>query len=219
MYDTIEGELIAAGYEAHTMILKTKSFGIPQARERMNLVATNKKATRGKKFEFPEPHRKLIPLKTLLGGDEDTPIRRVTSKSLQAMLPPATEKRARKIVVGAVKKFVKEHSAQDLKELVLVIDTGSSPKFARCMVNIFPTITASRGSDLGYWIIMNGKGRRVTPLDLLRLQGIPPKTVNYVKAGLSPGRIGHMCGNTMSKNILDALLPKVLGAIGIKPTG
>ena len=83
------------------------------------------------------------------------------------------------------------------------------------MVDCFPTITARRGSEMNYWIV--GMGRRVTPVDLMLLQGVSPDWFPLDKVGVSPQRMGHMLGNAMSCNILERILPRALRLIGVTP--
>ena len=110
------------------------------------------------------------------------------------------------------------HDEHDVINNVIVVDIDSPEKWFHYKCDTFPTITATRGAMRGGWIVACGKGRQVTIVDLLKLQGFRPNSISYQAAGISDARIGHVCGNAMSCNVLRALLPQVLKAIGVSPT-
>ena len=64
---------------------------------------------------------------------------------------------------------------------------------------------------------MNG-GYQVALQHLFILQGLDLDTFPYEAAKVSERRMGNMCGNAMSANILERLLPRVLAMVGIRPS-
>ncbi len=58
-------------------------------------------------------------------------------------------------------------------------------------------------------------GRRAT---LRGLFLVNPRRYQYVEAGVSEQRVGHRLGNSMSCNVLERLLPRVLAMIGVFPS-
>ncbi len=84
------------------------------------------------------------------------------------------------------------------------------------MVDRFPTITACRAYKFGYWIVDLGK--RATLRDFFLLQGIQPDTIPYAAAGVGERRVAHMLGTSMSCNVLERLLPRVLAMVKIFPS-
>ena len=98
-------------------------------------------------------------------------------------------------------------------EVHAVVDAGSSEKFSCMMVDKFPCITATRGKSLMYWL--SSKMRMVELEELCRLQGFQLETLRHEEAEVRATSVGHMVGNTMSVNILERLLPRLLFSAGL----
>ena len=212
MYDSIVHVLSETGYDVHSQVIKTEDFGVPQARERLYIIAIARKA-RTRKFSWPVPIAQE-PLMSFLGLD--TAMSGKTTDVSQ-ILPSSPQ--AKNFVKRALLELLKTHKEHEvIKNMVTVVDIDSSEKWFHYRTNVFPTITASRGARRGFWIVANGTGRQVTLVDLLKLQGFRLGAIGYRGAGVTTARIGHMCGNAMSCNVLRALLPEVLRAVGIKPS-
>lgn len=62
----IKQELEAAGYEVNSKVLNSQDFGIPQRRNRVFIVAFNKKYFKSAPFEFPEPMELTVTTQDLL---------------------------------------------------------------------------------------------------------------------------------------------------------
>ena len=153
----------------------------------------------------------MVPLKKLLGYKDIAPSE--LTFAIDSLLP--SHPPARALVLRTLKAYLKNHRQEELAKDILVTDIGCSFRCWIHRVNVFPTLTAGRSSQMKYWAIGNGVGRKITADDLLRLQGI--KELDYEAANVSAARVGHMCGNAMSKNLLMALLPNMLTSIGITP--
>ena len=50
---------------------------------------------------------------------------------------------------------------------------------------------------------------------MLRLQGFRPDTVSWQQANVARTNMGKACGNSMTKSILERLLPRVLYSCGL----
>ena len=95
----------------------------------------------------------------------------------------------------------------------IIVDLHAGKNFRQWAFGKSPCITAARGKSQGFYI--PSLRRRMTVDDMARLQGMQPGRVDWVGAGIGKGTYGHMIGNSMSVNVLERLLPKVLHAAGL----
>merc|ERR1719229_171431 len=70
------------------------------------------------------------------------------------------------------------------------------------------------GRKDGHWI--SSRGRRVLKTEMMRLQGMDPKSFKVV---VSETQLGKQLGNTMSVNVLERLLVRLLPAAGLARKG
>merc|ERR1711972_712044 len=70
------------------------------------------------------------------------------------------------------------------------------------------------GRKDGHWI--TNRGRRVLKTEMMRLQGMDPKAFKVV---VSETQLGKQLGNTMSVNVLERLLVRLLPAAGLARKG
>ena len=102
-----------------------------------------------------------------------------------------------------------------MAERSLVVDIGCTDQFSNYAVDCFPALTANRCSGEGWWIV--DLGRQATLRDFFLLQG-HAQEVPYAAAKVSPVRMAHMLGNSMSLNVLERLLPRLLALAKIFPS-
>ena len=201
--------LTEAGYVTWHRVLDTQDHGLPQHRERIYIVAVLSTVVKGKVMRWPEPLGAVVPLRTLLHGDGP-----VSPKI------PEQPGRPLRLVCKAIKEIMKTTPDLDLQQQSLVVDIGSSDNRGVYMINRWPTITATRASGFSYWCV--DLGRRVQLDDLLKLQGISPSFPGLQEClrseKVKEGRVAHMVGNSMSVNVLERLLPRVLDLINVAPS-
>ena len=94
----------------------------------------------------------------------------------------------------------------------IIVDIDASPAFLRWNQDIAPCLTRKRGS-MGMWV--SCLDRRLCVSEMLRLQGLSPDLVQWEKAKVSRSKMGGACGNAMSCNVLERLLPRVAWAAGL----
>ena len=70
----------------------------------------------------------------------------------------------------------------------------------------------SQSRPLGYFI--TSRGRAMSLDEMMRLQGMTPKKINRSVSNIE---LGKQIGNSMSVNVLERLLVKILPAVGLTP--
>jgi DNA (cytosine-5)-methyltransferase 1 len=70
-FAVVTNTLEALGYEVNAQVLNARDFGVPQNRERIYIVAIDRKQTRKTDFSFPEPPKKLTRLGDILEKNVD----------------------------------------------------------------------------------------------------------------------------------------------------
>ena len=121
-------------------------------------------------------------------------------------LPPPRQGTARK----NVEKKIQMHIAQgeDPYTKCFMVDCGSSEDRCKSVEGVSPCMTCSRGD--GHWV--TNRGRRTTKAEMLRLQGMNPRKFNV---SVSECQLGKQLGNTMSVNVLERILTRLLPAAGL----
>ena len=214
-FDDILKALAEAGYHVFYRVLDTSEHGLPQLRRRVYIVGVNRRVRPGRvDFKWPEPLPATLPLDDVIGSPPPALACLQPLDRFQKMLPPPTMTRARKNVLEALKNIAKADPGVDVYQDNIVVDIGCSMSHLTKQVNVFPTITATRGRSRAWWLLR--QGRQATVRDLCRLQGVPDGTFDIEGCKITPAVLGHMVGNMMSVNVLERLLPRVLDAIGCR---
>jgi len=180
-------------YNVQWQVLDTKAHGVPHSRRRWYCVGIHKDFDNGK-FTFPQP----IPCPSI----EDF-LERRDPKLAHAGLPPRTQTTAKGNVRRALSTL--KHKGSDPVKNAWIVDCDSSPARSKSVDGVSPCITVSRGA--GHWV--TNRGRRMSKEEMMRLQGMNPK--NF-KVAVSECQLGKQLGNTMSVNVLERLLVRVLPA-------
>ena len=189
------------GYNISHQILDTKQNGVPHSRRRVYIVGIHQDADRGT-FTFPEP----IPAPSMNLFLDSRPNKAIVA----AGLPPKTQTMARSNVVTILCKLKRE--GRDPLEEPFLIDCDSSTARSKSMFNVSPCITCGR--HMGHWV--TNRGRRLRKMEMMRLQGMDPTKFRVV---VSEAQLGKQLGNTMSVNVLERLLVRLLPAAGLASTG
>ena len=172
------------GYSADYRVLNALDFGLPQKRERALIVGFDKPAP----FRWPEGHRAMTPLSEVLEREVDS--RRYASERIRAA-------RARSLSGRPV----------DLAH------NGAEPTIwhenKAGHVSVYPYSCALRAGASYNYLLVNGE-RRLTPREMLRLQGFP----DSFKIACSDWQTRKQAGNAapppMIAAVLDALMDTVL---------
>jgi len=188
-------------YNIHHEILDTKQHGVPHSRPRIYIVGIRQDVDRGT-FAFPEP----IPRPSMELFLDSRP----KSSVVAAGLPPKRQGTAHRNVISSIRTLTREGS-NPLKE-PYTIDCDSSDYRAKWMHDVSPCITCSRRQ--GHWV--TSRGRRQLLTEMMRLQGMNPCKFRQV---VSDRQLGKQLGNTMSVNVLERLLVRLLPAAGLATAG
>lgn len=180
-------------YNISHQILNTSENGVPHNRRRWYCVGIHKDHDDGS-FTFPTPIARPSMEKFLEPRN---------AKVARSGLPPKSAGTALKNVKSTIRTLKREGS--DPYKDPVIIDCGSSPYRLTSMLDCSPCITVARGQ--GHWV--TNRGRRLMKEEIMRLQGMNPTTF---KVAVSAGQLGRQLGNTMSVNVLERLLFKVLPA-------
>jgi DNA (cytosine-5)-methyltransferase 1 len=190
-------------YNIQHKILDTKEHGVPHSRRRWYAVGILKSVDDGS-FSFPEP----LPL-------EKRPkielfLERRKADTAKTGLPPASQGTALKNVKTALRTLKREGS--DPTKDPFIVDCDSSPNRMKWVDGVSPCITCSRGA--GHWV--TNRGRRLTKEEMMRLQGMDP---TQFTVAVTEHQLGRQLGNTMSVNVLERLLVRVLPAAKLAQHG
>ncbi len=131
-----------------------------QVRRRVYIVGQSVQYT-CKQFGWPAPIPS-IPVEEIL----ETSPPGTSLEHLRNALPPVRMRCARKIVIQALASLRRQGIDPFVTHCV-IDHGGSKPNFR---VNGFPCLTAGRASGGGAWVTT--RGRRTTPLEMVRLQGM-----------------------------------------------
>lgn len=187
-------------YNIYHQMLDTQQHGVPQSRKRIYMVGIKKSCDKGT-FTFPEP------LKT---------------PSIESFLQPRKRKPTMEDLPSESNGTAYSNVKRCLEELMAkghdpfkepwILDCDSSPHRSQYKLGVTPCLTCSRAA--GHWL--TNRGRRMTTLEMLRLQGMPTPAEGFVVA-VSERQLGKQLGNAMSCNVLERLFSRLLPAAGLTP--
>ena len=80
------------------------------------------------------------------------------------------------------------------------------------MKGLCPCLTRGRAGSGGHWV--STRGRLLTIEEMLALQGM---RADVHRKGISDRQVGYMIGNSMSINVLERLLLRLLPSVGLLP--
>ena len=195
------------GYQVHYKVMNTQEHGLPQSRTRVYVVALKKSYIKnGATFEWPTPFEKIPSMQNLLDD-------RSESDGKAGCLPCKRGAEGNRARVKDAYADAKTAGLDPTKDLIC-IDFHSSKKFATWRLDVLPCVTRRRAMTCGYWNSV--RGRPFSLHELARSQGFREDFVaDCFRVGLCKTSIGSIIGNTMSKNILQRLLPRALYAVGL----
>ena len=196
LFNTILRGLDGAKYTCRWSVLSTEDYGLPQHRKRLYLIAIRNDRLRATELSwFPPPLRAQIPFKALVPK---------LPRNVWRALPEGG------MALDNVKNAYVKCVAKGINPFItpVVIDAGSSTKYASFQVNRSPTLTGARAGSLGYWC--STKGGPLTAEDCARLQGFDLDDLHYEAAGLSPNQFAGCMGQANSFTVMRALIPMLM---------
>jgi DNA (cytosine-5)-methyltransferase 1 len=182
-------------YHVHWKILNTRDFGIPHSRPRWYCVGIRKDCSTKDSFEFPG-RLECPSIDEMLDGD--------VKAAVHSTFSPVNATMERNIMMA--KQRIKESGGSEHQPYV--VDCDASRQKSHEMFNVSPCITRSRNK--GHWLIH--KNRRTSIPEMMRLQGINPRTFKQV---VSDAVLGQQLGNSMSVNVIEQLMIKALTAANL----
>ena len=94
----------------------------------------------------------------------------------------------------------------------VIVDVGSSEKFASYRVEASPCLTATRCAQRNYFCSLIGD--RLTTNQLQQLQGVDPDRIRW-EGVISSSQMGRIVGNGNCQHVMERLLPHVLLSAGL----
>ena len=186
------------GYDAYCQVLMASHYGVPQARERIYIVAF-RKYLGVSYFYFPKPTYKKIYVKNILEDDAKTEDCIVDRKDI---------------------KFWKRDETPQLKPIQIgQINNGGQGERIYSINGHAITLSAYGGGAAGKTgaYLVNGKIRRLSPRECARVQGFPE---NF-KIPVSKSQAYKQFGNSVAVPVVESVflqILKVLNSEKIKNT-
>ena len=182
-------------YLVEWRILNTEEHGVPQHRKRIYFLGIRRdRIVAGCEFQWPEP----VPcrgLEEFLDAKEP------------ASLPQELPNGPAMALALWRHRIQRAHGELEHIQHEIVLDVDASLD----MINRCPCLIRSRPQ--GYWLV--GRQRRMRVAEMLRLQGMP----DNLRQVASDSELARMVGNSMSLNVLERLLVRLLPAVGLAAPG
>ena len=171
-------------------IVNTRSYGIPQSRPRLYVLCVAKESL-------------VSPLAMPAGRTQEADLHTFLQKGLR----------------GTEKLDLPTYEAKlgrSLWQYGFVLDIQASPRFQHILRNCAPCLTRTRCKQSGYYIPK--LLRRLSPVEMAKLQGLPLAVANPLLAtakDLAAGSFEEAVGDAMSINVLQTLLGRVCTSAGL----
>ncbi len=180
-------------YNIYSRLVDTAEHGIPQSRLRYYIIGILQEYDQGT-FSWPEAIPR--PSIELFLNDQPDPIKAFFQE------PPISQGTAWTNVLY-VSWHLKHQREEDPEHDAWIVDCDSTnPCY---MKDVSLCLTASRAA--GHWI--TNRGRRMQSSEMLKLQGVCPADFKHVT---TDRELRVMLGNTMSVNVVERILVRVLWA-------
>src|SRR3989338_6783336 len=186
-FKTILRILDEIGYDSYYQVLVASDYGVPQARERIYIVAF-RKDLRIKNFHFPKPTRKKIYVRDIL-EDDDSAIEYIIN---------------RKDV-----KFWEKDQTPRLKPIQIgQINNGGQGERIYSVNGHAITLSAYGGGAAGKTgaYLVNGKIRKLSPRECARVQGYP----EWFKIPVKKSQAYKQFGNSVAVPVVERVFQQIL---------
>lgn len=185
-FDTILDRLRSLGYFVHYKVLNGLNFGVPQKRERIILVGFKENHP----FDFPKGTSKSKTLSDILEPKQDIDEKHLLSNYFRTKIKRKLREQNKKI---------------SLRPVILHENKGGN-------IGIHPFSCALRANGSYNYMTVNGE-RRLTPREMLRLQGFP----ETFKIAVSDTQVRKQAGNSVVVPKIEAVAHAMTKAMREKP--
>ena len=201
--------MAGSAYLVAHKIIDTADHGLPQHRERVYILGFLRSSfVRSARFKWPRPRPRRSLQHVLRWTSTDKRKVIVKERKFIHRASPKLQQRLKAVLAGIRQKGV---DPRDLNCPVVADIDGSKPHWMR---GISPCLTRARAATGHY---LPARGRRLTIKERLRLQGLPVHIHKRCRGHVSDRQLGAMIGNSLSLNVLQALLSSMLPACGLVP--
>ena len=182
-------------YVVDWRVLSTAENGLPQGRKRVYITGIRRDVKKHP-FVWPQPVC-AVPLDSLLdpAGPEENPFR----------LPENNSKVAHINIIKALEKTITK--GWDVNAPASV---GQGSSRGGLVVGALPTLTATRCSQGGFWLLHRGRFTR--PHEMMRLQGLRPRRFAKLD-NMTQSQFNHAVGNAMSGNVLTRVVAQLIDSV------
>ena len=187
-------ELENAGYHLHHKVLNTRHYGVPQNRERIFIVGFRKKKHYGK-FVFPNQIPLTVKLRDILETEVEDKYY-LTNKAINYMNRDTGDG----VCICASRGRNVDNQGSKVEQRLEINTTGTS--------NAITTVQKDN------YVLEHKLLRKLTPKECWRLQDFPDTAIEKCqKAGLSNSQLYKQAGNSMSVNVIEALMRQIKRSI------
>jgi len=186
-------------YQVDAKVLNSKEHGVPQNRPRLYIIGYKKNGNQTlPPYEWPNE---------IACPDIKHVLAPATQKAITRNTPPASAKHAQKQLLLCMRNIMAANLHPFKDDCICDIDS-SKPHW---MHNCSPCLTHARAS--GHWV--SSRGRRLSIDERLRLMGMDPKHIK--KDIVTERQLGGLIGNSMSVNVIERILIRLLSSTGLVP--
>lgn len=181
------------GYDVYYKVLVASHYGVPQARERIYIVAFRKDLEIGC-FKFPEPTYEKIYVKDILENDEITKEHIINRTDI---------------------KFWEKNETPVLKPIQIgQINNGGQGERIYSVNGHAITLSAYGGGAAGKTgaYLVNGKIRKLSPRECARVQGYP----EWFKIPVTKSQAYKQFGNSVAVPVVESIFKQILYALNNK---
>jgi len=187
-FDLFYNELNEYGYNCYYKVLNAKDYGVPQNRERIYLIGIKKELDNGK-FKFPTEFDNGLRLRDFMNSEVESKYYLSRDKVENMTILPS---------------YQDVSNCFGLKQIGYIngYNGDANRIYSNNCARTLKSEAGGGGAKTGWYMLSNGKVRKLTPKESFRIMGFADDDFNTIRNTLSDNKLYKQAGNSIVVDVL-----------------